>query len=108
MINSGEYWVMEVYSDEWFVVIGKMARDFVADESKTKVADGDLLMTLGDATTLVLIRKAKLTAAQLASRIGVDEKELAELDIIYLYPLEPQWTRKNGNPSPTVPYTGSA
>ena len=73
MINSGEYWVMEVYSDEWFVVIGKMARDFVADETKTKVADGDLLMTLGDTTTLVLIRKAKLTAAQLASRIGVDE-----------------------------------
>ena len=100
ILEQNEFWALQVTSIEWVYLVERLIRDKIgrptAEDLTICSLDGE------DQAPIYLITKEKVTAADLAERLGVGADVVESSDILRLMPLAP------GPKRATVPGWGTA
>lgn len=101
-IDSGNFWMIECFSQDWLVILKDVIKNHYTDREGKLT--GEVLIILGDFSTLIMMEKSKLPVDVLATHLGTEAGALTAANLIKLWPME-EWKPVK---TPTVDYAGSA
>lgn len=102
MLDSREYWVLEVLSEDWIPVIQNIFYDFFR-QSEPSYIEGQSAIVVGEHSILFLVAKRIVPVEELARRLSTPVDNIIDSEIIRL---EQLFDLDETIPLPNVSYEG--